>query len=62
MSACVFFYGTLMKPFNMSGRRLVDEHLRYVGRGRITAAMFDLGSIPPRFRARTARWSAKSTR
>lgn len=46
MSEYVFFYGTLMKPFNVGGRRAIEEHLQFVGRGRIAAAMFDLGFYP----------------
>lgn len=46
MSELVFFYGTLMMPFNRQGRRRVDEHLVYTGRGTIAAALFDLGIYP----------------
>ena len=46
MSGLVFFYGTLMMPFNRPGRRRVEQHLRYVGRGTIEAALFDLGIYP----------------
>jgi gamma-glutamylcyclotransferase (GGCT)/AIG2-like uncharacterized protein YtfP len=46
MSEHIFFYGTLMEPFHMSARRLVEEHLCFVGRGRIHAALFDLGFYP----------------
>jgi gamma-glutamylcyclotransferase (GGCT)/AIG2-like uncharacterized protein YtfP len=42
----VFFYGTLMTPFNRPGRRRIEPHLRYVGRGTIAAALFDLGIYP----------------
>jgi gamma-glutamylcyclotransferase (GGCT)/AIG2-like uncharacterized protein YtfP len=42
----VFFYGTLMTPFNRPGRRRIDPHLSYVGRGSIAAALFDLGIYP----------------
>jgi gamma-glutamylcyclotransferase (GGCT)/AIG2-like uncharacterized protein YtfP len=42
----VFFYGTLMRPFNKAGRLRVDDHLVYVGRGTISAALFDLGIYP----------------
>jgi gamma-glutamylcyclotransferase (GGCT)/AIG2-like uncharacterized protein YtfP len=42
----VFFYGTLMTPFNRPGRQRVDPKLRFAGRGTITAALFDLGIYP----------------
>lgn len=42
----VFFYGTLMTPFNRTGRLRIDEHLAFRGRGSITAALFDLGIYP----------------
>ena len=46
MAEYVFFYGTLMTPFNRPGRQRVDPHLAYIGRGRISAALFDLGIYP----------------
>ena len=46
MADFVFFYGTLMTPFNRPGRQRIDQHLSYVGRGRISAALFDLGIYP----------------
>lgn len=42
----VFFYGTLMTPFNRTGRLRIDQHLAFRGRGSITAALFDLGIYP----------------
>jgi len=42
----VFFYGTLMTPFNRTGRLRVDQHLTCVGRGTIAGALFDLGIYP----------------
>jgi gamma-glutamylcyclotransferase (GGCT)/AIG2-like uncharacterized protein YtfP len=42
----VFFYGTLMTPFNRTGRHGIDQHLEYMGRGSIEAALFDLGIYP----------------
>ncbi|MGH9253622.1 MAG: gamma-glutamylcyclotransferase family protein [Vicinamibacterales bacterium] len=42
----VFFYGTLMRPFNRAGRLRVADHLVYMGRGTISAALFDLGIYP----------------
>src|SRR5687767_3932413 len=42
----VFFYGTLMTPFNRTGRLRIDQHLAFRGRGVIAAALFDLGIYP----------------
>jgi gamma-glutamylcyclotransferase (GGCT)/AIG2-like uncharacterized protein YtfP len=42
----VFFYGTLMTPFNRPGRQRVDSQMSFTGRGRIRAALFDLGIYP----------------
>ena len=46
MADLVFFYGTLMRAFNRAGRLRVADHLVYVGRGTISAALFDLGIYP----------------
>jgi gamma-glutamylcyclotransferase (GGCT)/AIG2-like uncharacterized protein YtfP len=46
MADLVFFYGTLMTPLNGTGRRGLDQHLEYKGRGTIEAALFDLGIYP----------------
>ena len=46
MAEYVFFYGTLMTPFNRPGRQRIDQHLLYSGRGSISAALFDLGIYP----------------
>ena len=46
MSEYVFFYGTLMTPFNRPGRQRVNPKLQYTGRGSIHAALFDLGIYP----------------
>jgi gamma-glutamylcyclotransferase (GGCT)/AIG2-like uncharacterized protein YtfP len=46
MADFVFFYGTLMTPFNRPGRQRIDQHLSYAGRGSISAALFDLGIYP----------------
>jgi len=46
MEDLVFFYGTLMRPFNRAGRLRVGDHLVYVGRGTISAVLFDLGIYP----------------
>ncbi len=46
MSERVFFYGTLMTPFNRPGRLRVNPQLTFTGRGTIRAALFDLGIYP----------------
>jgi gamma-glutamylcyclotransferase (GGCT)/AIG2-like uncharacterized protein YtfP len=46
MAEYVFFYGTLMAPFNRPGRQRIEPHLAYTGRGSIAAALFDLGIYP----------------
>lgn len=46
MAELVFFYGTLMTPFNRTGRLRLDQHLSFIGRGTIHAALFDLGIYP----------------
>jgi gamma-glutamylcyclotransferase (GGCT)/AIG2-like uncharacterized protein YtfP len=42
----VFFYGTLMSPFNRPGRQRVSSKMEFVARGSIRAALFDLGLYP----------------
>jgi gamma-glutamylcyclotransferase (GGCT)/AIG2-like uncharacterized protein YtfP len=42
----VFFYGTLMSPFNRPGRQRISPKLNFMGRGFIQAALFDLGIYP----------------
>ena len=46
MSEHVFFYGTLMTPFNRPGRQRVATKMAFAGRGRIKAALYDLGIYP----------------
>ena len=46
MAEVVFFYGTLMTPFNRTGRLRLEQHLTFIGRGTIRAALFDLGIYP----------------
>ena len=46
MTNLVFFYGTLMSGFERAGRARVDDALKPMGRGRISAALFDLGIYP----------------
>ena len=55
MARLVFFYGTLMTPFNRPGRRRIEEHLAFKGRGSITTALFDLGIYPAAVPAPDAR-------
>jgi gamma-glutamylcyclotransferase (GGCT)/AIG2-like uncharacterized protein YtfP len=42
----VFFYGTLLTPFNRPGRQRVNPKMAFAGRGSIHAALFDLGIYP----------------
>ena len=46
MTDLVFFYGTLMSGFRRAGRAKLDRALKPIGRGRISAALFDLGIYP----------------
>ena len=46
MADLVFFYGTLMTPFNRTAQLHIDQHLVFRGRGTIAAALFDLGIYP----------------
>jgi len=46
MADLVFFYGTLMTPFNRTQRVQIDEHLVFRGRGSMAAVLFDLGIYP----------------
>ena len=55
MAELVFFYGTLMTPFNRTGRLRIDQHLAYKGEGTIGAALFDLGIYPAAVPASDAR-------
>ena len=55
MAQLVFFYGTLMAPFNRPGRRRIDEHLTFKDRGTMGAALFDLGIYPAAVPASDAR-------
>ncbi|MGE3707959.1 MAG: gamma-glutamylcyclotransferase [Vicinamibacterales bacterium] len=55
MSDLVFFYGTLMRGFERPGRAGVDDKLRLMGRGWISAALFDLGLYPAAIPAEDSR-------
>jgi gamma-glutamylcyclotransferase (GGCT)/AIG2-like uncharacterized protein YtfP len=46
MTDLVFFYGTLMSGFRRPGRAMLDRVLKPVGRGWISATLFDLGIYP----------------
>lgn len=46
MGDLVFFYGTLMAGFDRRRRAGIDAKLRYIGRGSIQGALFDLGLYP----------------
>jgi len=46
MAYLVFFYGTLMTPFNRTARLQINDRLVFRGRGTIRAALFDLGIYP----------------
>jgi gamma-glutamylcyclotransferase (GGCT)/AIG2-like uncharacterized protein YtfP len=46
VSDFVFFYGTLMTPFNRPGRQRINPKMAFAGRGSIRAALFDLGIYP----------------
>ena len=46
MADFVFFYGTLMTPFNRPGRQRVNPKMSFKGRGTIHAALLDLGIYP----------------
>jgi gamma-glutamylcyclotransferase (GGCT)/AIG2-like uncharacterized protein YtfP len=41
-----FFYGTLMAGFDRRRRAGVDSDMKYLGRGYISGALFDLGIYP----------------
>lgn len=46
MADLVFFYGTLMTPFNRTAQLHIDQFLSFRGRGTIAAALFDMGIYP----------------
>lgn len=46
MRKLVFFYGTLMAGFDRRRQAGLEEGLRYIGRGTIKAALFDVGLYP----------------
>ena len=46
MTDLVFFYGTLMSGFKRAGRARIDSKLVPLGRGWMSAMLFDLGIYP----------------
>ena len=46
MPDLIFFYGTLMAPFQRVARLRIDSDLLYRGSGTIEAVLFDLGIYP----------------
>lgn len=46
MSLRLFFYGTLMAGFDRRRTAGVEASLRYLGRGSISARLYDLGPYP----------------
>ena len=46
MTDKVFVYGTLMAGFDRRRRAGIDTRMRFVGRGWIAAALYDLGLFP----------------
>ncbi len=59
MAELVFFYGTLMTPFNRTAQLHIDQHLVFRGRGTIAAALFDLGIYPAAVPAADSRVSGE---
>jgi gamma-glutamylcyclotransferase (GGCT)/AIG2-like uncharacterized protein YtfP len=55
MTDLVFFYGTLMSGFKRPGRSRIDAKLSPVGRGWISASLYDLGLYPAAVPASDAR-------
>lgn len=55
MTDLVFFYGTLMSGFKRPGRDRLDHALKPIGRGWISAALFDLGIYPAAIPAHDSR-------
>lgn len=46
MPELIFFYGTLMTPFNRTARLRMNQHLAFRGTATIEATLFDLGIYP----------------
>lgn len=62
MHKLVFFYGTLMTPFNRTGLLGIAPHLVYRGRGTIAAALSTLASTPQPCRTPTDSSGGRCTR
>lgn len=55
MTDKIFVYGTLMSGFDRRRRAGIDTRMRFVGRGWIAAALYDLGLFPAAVPAPDAR-------
>ena len=42
----IFFYGTLMRTFPLRTFAGIDNWLEYIGDGRVSGVLFDLGCYP----------------
>ena len=51
MKPHIFFYGTLMRGFDLRRRTAIDPLLRLVGQGVVRGALYDLGPYPAAVRA-----------
>ena len=51
MKQHIFFYGTLMRGFELRRRTAIDSLLRFVGPGAVRGALYDLGPYPAVVRA-----------
>jgi len=48
----LFVYGTLRRDYDLKLKNRVSENLRYVGQGKVGAAMYDLGRYPGAVKSR----------
>ena len=55
MADLAFFYGTLMTGFDRRRRTGIDPKMRFLARGWVQAALFDLGIYPAAVPAQDAR-------
>jgi len=46
MQAYLFAYGTLRRDYHLAWKKKIERDLEYIGRGKITATLYDLGSYP----------------
>ena len=42
----LFVYGTLRRGYKLSIQSQVSKHLRYIGKAKVKAALYDLGAYP----------------